>query len=229
MRSWKSYLSQFSREKIPCISLGFVLLVMTPESAIHLITALPAEAKPIVARLGLQRRQGECAFPVFEKGRISLLISGVGKLQAAAACGFLHALKACPRQAIWLNIGIAGHADKAIGSPLLASCVRDAASGQHWDRPLNFAAPCDSETLETLDAADFDYQRGGAFDMEASGFCAVAERFSPAERVNCLKIVSDNRQQAGHGLNAAKVRLLISEQLDLIETLLARLSLPVDV
>ncbi len=188
-----------------------------------LVVALPAEAKPITAHFGLRRQQPDGAFPVYRNGRISLILSGVGKTHCAAATAFLYALNRCPQKAICLNVGIAGHADQDIGSALLAHTVSDVGSGQSWRRPFAFDPPCASDLLETVDAPDASYTRAGAVDMEASGFCAAALRFAPAEHVHCLKIISDNRRQDARGLRAADVRGLVSAHLGLLEQLLGRL------
>ena len=57
------------------------------EYLVHLITALPAEAKPLVSRFNLKRVQPERAFPVYRNQHISLVVSGVSKTNAAAASG----------------------------------------------------------------------------------------------------------------------------------------------
>ena len=78
--------------------------------------------------------------------------------------------------------------------------------------------------METLDQPNFDYVRDSAFDMEASGFYATAVRFSRAELVQCLKVISDNRDSPGHGIDASTVRRLIGGKLDLLEALIEGLS-----
>ena len=52
--------------------------------------------------------------------------------------------------------------------------------------------------------------------MEASGFCAVAQRFATSERVHCLKVVSDNPHSSYRTLNSEKVEALIDDQLDTV-------------
>ena len=191
---------------------------------VHLVTALPAEAKPVTSHFGLKRLQPGCGFPVYRDRHISLVVSGVGKTNAAAASALLYALNGCPANAIWINLGIAGHRDLPLGEAVLAHSVTDAATGETWQLPVNILPPCPSVSLETLDQPNFDYTRRSAFDMEASGFYATAVRFSPPELVHCLKVVSDNREQSGRDINAAMVRRLIAGRLDLLQELLSRLT-----
>ncbi len=193
------------------------------ESLVHLVTALPAEAKPIVSWFKLKRDLPEKGFPVYRNQHISLIVSGVGKTNAAAACGFLQALNGHPVNPIWLNVGVAGHADWDIGDAFLVHHIRDTGSGRQWFPPLAFRLPCPSASLHTLDLPDFSYEQDHALDMEASGFYPSALRFSTAELVHCLKVVSDNAKHPGHGLDAKSVQVLIGSQLDLLDDLLGRL------
>lgn len=195
----------------------------TADPVVNLVTALPAEAKPIVSWFKLKRLLPERGFTLYRNQHISLAVSGVGKANAAAACAFLHAMSGCPRHAIWINMGIAGHARREVGEPLLAHRVRDAASGQVWYPPLSFRLPCPSDALETRDLPGFDYEHDYTIDMEASGFYPTALRFSTAELVHCLKIISDNASSPGRGMDGKTVTRLIGSQMDLLDELLQRL------
>ncbi len=193
------------------------------ESLVQLMAALPAEAKPVISQYKLKRVLPDRGFPVYRNQHISLVVSGVGKANAAAACAFLHALNNFPKNAIWINLGIAGHGRRAVGDALLAHHIRDASSGRQWYPPLAFKPPCPSDSLETRDYPDTSYEHGHAIDMEASGFYPIALLFSTEELVHCFKVISDNPGQPGHGIKAKTVRILIGNQLDPLDKLLARL------
>jgi hypothetical protein len=75
----------------------------------------------------------------------------------------------------------------------------------------------------TLDRPDLSYERDGMLDMEASGFYATACRFSDPERVQVLKVISDNRGESANGLSARQVRRLMEGALDTLEALIATL------
>ncbi len=190
---------------------------------VNLVAALPAEAKPMVSRFKLKRVLPDRGFPVYSNQRISLVVCGVGKVNAAAACTFLYTLNGCPQNTIWVNLGIAGHGLRAVGDTLLAHHILDAASGRQWYPVQAFKPPCPSDSLETRDRPDFEYDHGHAIDMEASGFYPTALRFTTAELVQCLKVVSDNPDRPGQGINAKSVQELIGDQLDLLDLLLVRL------
>ena len=195
-------------------------------SSINLLVALPAEAKPITSRLELERVQPDLEFRLYRRGDVTLVITGPGKVNAAAGTAFLGTLEDRRRNALWVNLGIAGHAERGIGDVLLASSIRDLGSGEVWHPILPEDAPCPAERLVTLDRPDPDYDHEGMVDMEASGFFPTACRYCGIERVQVLKVISDNRSNPARGLGAKQVRRLIGEMIGTLETLLARLQLP---
>jgi nucleoside phosphorylase len=190
---------------------------------IHLITALPAEAKPIAARFRLERAQPDQGYPIYRRGPVALAVTGPGKVDSAAATAMLGTLGGQGTRAIWVNLGIAGHSERSVGEVLLASSVRDGGSGRLWRPTLPRSTSCPSDALLTLDRPDLVYEHEGMVDMEASGFFPVACRFSDHALVQVLKVISDNRERTAHGLGAKQVRLLMGEILDPLEALLAHL------
>jgi len=194
---------------------------------INLVVALPAEAKPVIFRFGLARMQPDLdfllSFPLYRRGRIALVVTGPGKSAAAAGTDFLAILGNCPRTAIWVNFGVAGHAERQIGEVLLARSIMDAESGQTWRPILPRDRLCPADDLLTLDRPDLHYRHQGLLDMEVSGFFPTACRYTSTELVQVLKVVSDNRKTTARGLSAKQVRLLMGGALDTLEALLASL------
>lgn len=194
-----------------------------PFSSLNLVAALPAEAKPIAERLSLQRVQTIRVYPVYRRERIALIVCAPGKVNAAAATAYLGALEGGHSGAAWINIGIAGHAERQLGQVLLAHRITDAASGQSWNPVLPEDSPCQCESILTLDQPDLSYEQDCMVDMEASGFYPTARRFSPSALVQVIKVISDNRGESARGLSAKQVSRLMSNTLDPLETLIARL------
>ncbi len=190
---------------------------------INLVTALPAEARPIISRFDLGRVQPDLGFPLYRRGRISLVVTGPGKLAAAAGTAFLGALTDCSQAAIQVNFGVAGHAERQVGEILLASSITDVGSGRVWHPVLPQDRPCPADDLLTLDRPDLRYRHQGMVEMEASGFFPTACRYSSAELVQVLKVVSDNRETTARGLSAKQVSLLMGGALETLESLLASL------
>lgn len=177
---------------------------------LNLVVALPAEAKPLIAHYRLKRLQSEHGFPVYQGAQVSLIVSGVGKVNSAAATAYLQAINHFQKDRIWVNAGIAGHARQAVGQLLLAHQVEDQASGRSWYPPLVIKPEINTEKLLTLDRPSDDYPASAMVDMEASGFIITAQRFSSSELVHCLKVISDNAEQPVGGLNAKRVQELMA-------------------
>ena len=190
---------------------------------INLVTALPAEAKPIISRFTLERVQPDLGFPLYRRGPITLVVTGPGKLAAAAGTACLGTLAGRSLAAIQVNFGVAGHAKRQVGEILLASSITDADSGHVWQSTLPKDRPCSADDLLTLDRPDLRYRHQGMVDMEASGFFPTACRYSSAELVQVLKVVSDNHKTTAWGLSAKQVSLLMGEALETLELLLASL------
>ncbi len=193
-------------------------------SLINLVVALPAEAKPIASRLGLERVHTQRIFPIYRRGHARLAVCAPGKINAAAATAYLGALSGGRRDAIWVNIGAAGHAHRHVGEVVLAHRITDTGSGRIWHPSLPPGEPFPSESLLTLDRPDLSYEQDSMVDMEASGFYATASRFSRVELVQVLKVISDNRKHPAHGLSAKQVRGLMLDALAPLEALIALLA-----
>ena len=190
---------------------------------IRLLVALAPEARPLIDHFRLRRRAGTDAYPIYENDTMGLVVSGVGKVRAAAAVAYLHALRGPVVDAAWLNIGIAGDRARAVGTGVLAHRIRDATTHKHWYPPLVFAPPCETAALLTVDAPVRAYPSACAVDMEAAGFYPTACQFSTAELVHCFKIVSDNDDTPMEAVSAKAVKTLVAQNLDVIEALVDKL------
>lgn len=188
-----------------------------------ILTALPCEAKPLIAHYGLKRRMSEDAFTIYEKNGIALAVTGVGKAAMAAATAYAFMLFGKPDRAVWLNVGMAGHQDHALGEIFMAHKITDGDTGQRWYPPIAFRALWASEHLYTVSRPCHDYEQDFLYDMEASAFYATAARFSTAELIQCLKIVSDNRRSPARNIHAAQVSQWVEAKLPVIDGVLESL------
>lgn len=190
---------------------------------INIVVAMPGEARPLQAWYRLKAVSGAHPYPVFRNEHISVAVSGMGKLSAAAATGYLQALQATRGKSIWMNVGVAGHRSLSLGTPFLAHKVIDDASGLTRYPPLIPDFPCGTETLYTLDKPDLEYQRNAAVDMEASGFLAAAARGTTRELVQCFKVVSDNRENTAQAFNPKLAAEMLAAQLSVLDEVLQQL------
>ena len=191
---------------------------------INIVVALPAEARPLLDHFRLRDRQHNMVFPIYRNTDMALIVSGSGKVAAAAATALLAGTGTPHSRAAWLNIGIAGHAHHAIGSGYIAHRITDSATGKNWSPPQLHELSTPTESLYTVDRPEDDYPTTALYEMEASGFLPVANRFSSSELVQCFKVISDNRTQATTAVTAKLCAQLITARLADIEQLVNALS-----
>jgi len=152
-------------------------------------------------------------FKVFQKDDITLVISGIGKLNMAAACAYVYAKYDEPISS-WLNIGICGADNKALGEVYLANKIHDPSSTLTWYPPLIINSDIPGCELITTDHPTNHYSNNNIYDMEASGFYSTCIKFTTAELVTCLKVVSDNAQHPTNNIDKNLVLDLMKKSFD---------------
>lgn len=190
---------------------------------VHLVVALAAEARPLVDHFALARRGAAAPFPYYEGAGVRLIVSGVGKVAAAAASGALHQMTGAGRHSAWLNVGVAGHRHLEPGTTLLADKITDVATGRSYYPVRTFPSCCDSAETLTVDRPETFYPEDGVYEMEASGFFATCVRFATAELVQVVKIISDNRATGTGGVTRQRVQSLVQSGLAVIDSVVREL------
>ena len=163
---------------------------------IHFVVALLPEAKPLIEHYDLKPVSGPHPFKIYTGKNTHLVISGIGKTKALEAAQYLQTFSGNKRNQIWINIGIAGHAEYALGEAVLAHKITDEASSKNWFPPLVFKAPCKTGSVLTVNKPQKDYGDSHVYEMEAAGFYEAATCFSTAELIHSFKVISDNRHSS---------------------------------
>lgn len=190
---------------------------------LHLVVALRAEARPLIEHFRLTRDLDAAPFELYRGDQMTLVVSGMGKLAAATAVGWMAALSG-GAPAAWLNVGIAGHGTRRVGESILAHAVVDRATGAIHYPALVFDPHGPTDRVLTVDAVERHYTDDGAFDMEASGFAQAAARFASAELVHCLKIISDGPEAPPETLTKARLGELVGGHLERVAKVAAQLA-----
>jgi len=179
-------------------------------SRLCLITALPAETRPLLDRLKL-RQAREKHLRLYESERYLLLETGLGKLRSAAATAAL--LQSRQDIGCVINIGIAGGCF-AYGQLIAAHQVSDAASGAQWYPHLPSTSvfrEMPSASVSTVDKPCANYQRGILFDMEAAGIFSAASTYLSTSQIHSIKLISDNPENAIQGINKSQINALLQD------------------
>ncbi len=190
---------------------------------INLVVALPPEAKPVNQHLGLLRDNRHNQYPLYRHGHISLVISGPGMDAAAAATDWLHSINGQRQDDVWINLGIAGHPEHAVGQIFLVHQIENERDGNYWTLLPKEEPPCPSERVVTVMQPDMSYGVDALLEMEAAGFYRSALKHTIPGNIYCLKVVSDNLKQPANMLNGKLVSQLIRESLDVLELLIKKI------
>jgi hypothetical protein len=180
---------------------------------INIVTAFPGEARPLIDCLGLTDKDTQGPGTLYRNEKCRLVISGAGKIQAAAATAWLQDSGPVNGNTAWLNIGIAGHASRPVGEGALAHRITDHGTGKSWYPPQAHGLTLATDNLITVDIAQTGYPQDVLYDMEAAGFFPVACRSTIAELVQCYKVVSDNRNNPVAGVTPGQGEALITDRL----------------
>jgi adenosylhomocysteine nucleosidase len=191
---------------------------------IFIYAALPCEAKPLIDFFKLKKDLTIKCFAIYSNDKICLTVTGIGKSAMAAGIAYTQALFSATQNPTLLNIGIAGHKEHPIGSIFLIDKITDVDSDRRYYPPLAFTPPCPTHSLQTTAKPQYAYPTDDLCDMEASAFYETATRFASGELSQCLKIVSDNESSSAHNINPKQVSGLISAQLSIIDSMLAKLT-----
>lgn len=185
---------------------------------------MACEARPLIDRYRLRAERGSKGFRLYTGDDCALVVSGVGKLPTAAACGYVYGLLGAGKTIAWLNVGVGGHPTLPIGDRVLAHKVRDATTGRVWYPSMVLEWAHHTAEVVTVEQPELNYPDAVVYEMEAAAFHAAVTRFSTGEMVQTLKVVSDNLQAPADGLDSASIEDLISAAVSDIDNVHGQLS-----
>ena len=181
------------------------------------VCALHCEAKPVIDFYRLKKSQEANAFDLYLGDAMCCIVSGIGKLASASASAWIAArYRQQAASLAWINLGIAGAAEHEIGSLFCVHQVIDGDDGRRYYPAPATRDSCPGSACMTVSRPDEDYRGDCLFDMEASGFMHASLRFSSAELIKSVKVVSDNRH-ARTGNDRAQVSLLLQRHIESID------------
>ena len=206
------------------------------------VIALRAEAVSIIKLFNMKKVETHSSFPIYaskERGH-ALVISGIGAIRSAAATAYLKAHLDIKSYAAWINLGIAGYYKEPIGKFFQAVKVYSKERNRTFFPGFRFSKIAVGASLSTVNKTEKTYKQSLLYDMEASGFCEIASKFSCNELVFVFKIVSDTRESSTENItrktveelvevNLSTLIRLLSEIEKLSKTEMSRLTLPEEV
>ncbi len=171
---------------------------------IHIFTALYPEANPLIQALSLKKRAAQTHYQQFlsEEGDLSLTITGVGPLQAAAVTASVLTDFDAGAQDQLLSLGTAAALTACPAHMYHVNKITEVATMRDFypDMLLNTGIP---EASLITGAKLYTKQESGyeadLYDMEAAAIYQAASMFLGPHQMNFLRIVTD------HGLSEAEV------------------------
>ncbi len=154
-----------------------------------IIVALQSEAEPLIDYFRLEKEKIG-SFTLWKNGEITLLVSGMGPVNAAIAVTF--ALGRYPQCGSILNFGLCASSDTAytIGAIFAVRKIVDTSADTVYH--LHTPSQLPAASLHTFTRPQKRRRPGIKLaDMEASGFYQAAKKFLPREKIAVVKVVSD--------------------------------------
>ena len=174
---------------------------MHKKNKINIVVAMEREAKPLINYWNLKKNTEKIFSD--KKKRINLIVSGIGKKKAENATN--HIAEKTSINSFFLNIGIAGHRDYKLGEIVLVSKVTDNKTKYNWYPSLLWETKIKTSPLVTVGFPKIRYKSNLLYDMEASGFFKSARNFVGPEKVQCIKIISDNKKSSILNISSQKI------------------------
>ncbi len=181
--------------------------------------ALPCEARPLIDHYRMKKVTNALVTSYHNSdASLHLLVSGVGKVNAAMAIAHYCAMQPVRHHAAFFNIGIAGSSHYSIGQCVMANKIEDASNKQVWYPYLLKKLPCDSATLRCYDQPQHRCT-DALVDMESAGFMQAVSRFSYQDQAQLLKVVSDHSAEDHAVIKPQQVQDWIKSALPQIDSI----------
>ncbi len=194
---------------------------------LHITVALRSEARPLVRVFGLTPVAQARSFPVWGSADVRLVVTGVGRERAAAGAAFLQGLGGDLTERAWLNVGIAGHPTLAVGEVRAADRIDSLGGGALAPRSFYpsgiLGSPVPTARVITVSDVEEDYPDDALYEMEAAAFWQTVQRFTTADLIQVVKVVSDNKTESVYALDARRIEELIVGSCPLIQEIAVRL------
>ena len=187
------------------------------------VCALHCEAKPVIDYYRLQKQSGARPFDTYEGDNMACVVSGMGKLAAAAATTSIAEKLNHRGSLAWINLGVAGAANTALGSVFLLNKCIDSETQIPLYPAIIGRPEMPTRSCITVSKPAEDFRQNFLYDMEASGFFQAAQYYSSGELVHSIKVVSDNESEKT-GKNRQQTSSLIADNMDTISKQAEQLS-----
>ena len=184
-----------------------------------IVVALPFEGACFSRHLQLS--PADSVLSMFANPPFHMVVSGVGKIRAAASTGALCARFSPEDIEAVINFGVAGSVSDLhpVGDLRLIHQIRDAATDRCYFPDMIASHQMTEACVTTVDqpaTADAPHlPTDGLLDMEASGFYQAASMFVGPEKIICAKVVSDMVFRVEHRTALDRTEMQVRPRIDI--------------
>ena len=196
--------------------------ILNSNMSIRWVVALKVEAEIILDEYNMNFDPEFTLFQVFrnfEKTRW-LILSGIGRHNAAAATTYLCMISDASRSTSWINLGIAGSGKGHYGDLCLVNKISNNDSSNTYPATMP-KVTFHKMNLFTSDVPLTDYTLHELIDMEGSAFYDITNKLSGREFICLMKVISDGPNNDIEDLNKFKIRELINLNIANIKTIVS--------
>jgi len=182
--------------------------------SIRWVVALKEEAKTIIDHYKLSIIDGKSFFPVFKNFDEThwLVLSGIGRHNAAAATAYLYSISKSSKSAAWINLGIAGCGKGNYGDLCLVDKISNSSRKNRYPTIMPRSV-LSKMHLFTSDTPINNYSFHELIDMEGSAFYDIASKFTSNELICLMKVISDGPKNDIKDLNKDRIIDLIKSNI----------------
>lgn len=166
---------------------------------IYITTALYCEAKALIRYYNLKKDMINSVFQIFKSKNVTLIITGVNKINSAIGVTHLVSNKEINEEDIIVNIGISGtkEDDCKIGNVYLINKIVDNETKKCYYPDILFNHSFKESSIETFSktVTHGEVMTEPLCDMESSGFYIAANKYFQSHQIFLFKIVSDRLEE----------------------------------
>lgn len=159
---------------------------------VYYVCRAHVEAKPIIKSYNMKRDMNCRYFEYFESENAGLIISGTGKINAAAAIVYMLSKSCIKNTDIAVNFSIGGSYKRNTGDLILADKIIDIDEEKAYYPDVLIKNAFVEGTVETYSNTEIAENAADAFDMEASGFFEAASKFLSPNQIQVIKLIAFN-------------------------------------
>jgi len=185
------------------------------QTSIRWVVALKEEAQIILDHFRLKAVNEKTVYPIYknEDNTHWLIISGIGRSNAAASTAYLYSYSKASKQTAWINIGIAGSDKGKYGDLYLVDKI-----STNQEKKAVYPSTLPKTTLPkmnlfTSDIPMSEYSTHELIDMEGSAFFDIASKVTSKEFICLMKVISDGSQNDIKKITKSKISNLIKKNL----------------